>query len=106
MMTVAQLDEMCRAFRADGKRIPDDALVSAMEADVAAYRLTFWTDDAGAVPPREVRKLLWFMGWLIYETSWNAVQQVRAAFESIAEPAERASSENAYTLVRRLGITE
>jgi hypothetical protein len=101
MMDAARLRELCTDLRSSGNPAGDD-LVDSIEADVTEYRDTYRLDDPPAMPPEPLRELLPLMGWLIYETSWNALRKVQAAFESMDDGPRRTESVHAYGQVRRL----
>jgi hypothetical protein len=87
-------------------RTAGDALADETERDIEEYR-DLWAKtraggsiEAAQEPPDDLIEPLWLIGWLIYEASWQQVQAVRPAFESLSgEPRE--GSETAARLVRR-----
>jgi hypothetical protein len=121
MLKAEQLRERCHAVRtqtdlmtsgkpAAGAVVPltaDDALAEEIEQEIEDYRDLYAkarADDsieAAQEPPEDVAELLWLMGWLIYEASWQRVQDLPPSFESMASE-RRERSEAAACLVRRL----
>src|SRR5207237_782490 len=66
-----------RAKRVD----TDEALIGAIESDVAEYR--GYLAERAEVPPDMLRQQLWYMGWLLYEATWHPLEKVAPAFESL-----------------------
>jgi hypothetical protein len=100
MMDAAQLRRLCEDFRYHDFAINEE-VVARIEADVKEYRSRFLTRPAPQLPPERLSELLPLMGWLIYEATWNAVQDVDAAFESLDED-ERRKSDTACARIKRL----
>ncbi|WFE56933.1 hypothetical protein [Micromonospora sp. WMMD712] len=75
VMNAARLEELCLALRRL-RTACDDKLVSAIEADVAAYE----RDPKPQLPPDDVAELLPLMGWLMYEATWAAVRLIRDGY--------------------------
>lgn len=71
MMTADQLREHCAALRCGTAQCTDE-LVAAIEADLVEYRGV----EVEQLPPAHLAALLPLMGWLIYESTWNAVQKI------------------------------
>lgn len=71
MMTADELRDLCLALRR-GKLVCDDKLISAIEADLEEYRLA----QVEQLPPDHLAERLPLMGWLIYEATWSALQQI------------------------------
>jgi hypothetical protein len=122
VLTAEELRERCHAVRAQtdltarGKPstgtggviplTPDDVLADEIQRDIEEYRDLYAKARTGGSiedaqePPEELTEILWLMGWLIYEASWQQVLVVKPAFESLAgEGRER--SEAAARLIRR-----
>jgi hypothetical protein len=100
VMSAEELRQLCKDFRYGGRETDED-IVTRIRADIDEYRATFSTRPRPQTPPEPLGELLPLMGWLLYETSWFSLQEVRAAFESL--PAEkRAASERAYRHLRLL----
>ncbi|WP_327010865.1 hypothetical protein OHA72_28530 [Dactylosporangium sp. NBC_01737] len=100
MMDTARLLELCEDFRHRGRDVDDD-VVTWIGRDVERYKAAYYVEPVPELPPAPLAELLPLMGWLIYEASWNAVQQVQAAFEAMDEQ-EREQSARAYGYIRRL----
>jgi hypothetical protein len=100
MMGPDELRGLCAGFRKEPKRRTDGALIDRIEFDVREYR-AFLADPRPQLPPEPLAGRLPLMGWLIYESSWEAVQRVATAFE-LLPAAERAGSKVAYLQVMRL----
>jgi hypothetical protein len=100
MMDPDELRGLCAGFREKPKRRTDGALIDRIEFDVQGYR-AFLADPRPQLPPERLAGLLPLMGWLIYESSWEAVQRVATAFE-LLPAAGRSESDIAYGQVRRL----
>ncbi|MGW4463870.1 hypothetical protein [Micromonospora sp. NPDC004704] len=100
MMDTRRLLELCEDFRHRDLEVDND-VVTSIEQDVAQYKATFLVEPVPEEPPAPLRELLPLMGWLVYEASWNAVQQVQAAFEAMDEE-EREQSARSYGHIRRL----
>lgn len=97
MMTAERLYELCLAVRE--RREFDDALVADIESDVVEYR-DVWYRERNQFPPDELRDRLWFMGWLIYETSWFLMGRVPAAFELLGGEQSAKSTGHVALIVR------
>jgi hypothetical protein len=121
MLTAEELQEHCRAVRAQtdltarGKPstgtggviplTPDDVLAEEIQRDIEEYRDLYAKARAGGSqdaqePPEGLAELLWLTGWLIYEASWQRVQDIPPSFESLTGE-RREGSEAAARLVRR-----
>jgi hypothetical protein len=105
MLPTDMLIRRCLDLR--NKRIvADDALVDEIEQEIDEYRDWFVKLRRGGSveqvqdPPEELKRLLWVMGWLIYEGSLQAMRAVVPAFEA-ATGDRRARSDAAGRLVRR-----
>jgi hypothetical protein len=87
-------------------RTADEALAEQIERDTEEYRDLYvkarasGSIEAAQAPPEELIERLWLMGWLIYEASWQRVQDVPPSFESITDD-KRERGEDAARLVRR-----
>jgi len=121
-MKAEELRERCYAVRAQtdlmargqsgtdaGEVVPltvNDALADEIQRDIEDYRDLYaktragGSAEAGQEPPEELAELLWLMGWLIYEASWQQVQAVTPAFESLPDE-RRQDSEAAAHSIRR-----
>jgi hypothetical protein len=121
-LTPEQLRDRCYAVRAQtdlmarGKPGPDagvvipltadDVLAAEIDLDIEEYRDLYAKARAGGsvedaqAPPEDLAELLWLMGWLIYEASWQRVQDIPPSFESLAGE-RRERSEAVARLVRR-----
>jgi hypothetical protein len=121
MLTAAQLSEICYALRE--KRpieisevadllgpggcakpyVADETLVEVIDRDIAAYRNRYSRNLAEGIsnvePPSDLAEQIWLMGWLLYEATWQRVDDVQTAFPS-KPPDSRAESEAAAALVK------
>lgn len=101
-MNADKLRDLCRSFRDDRKAHTDEALVALIEADVAEYRRLFDADRAPA-PSAPLDELVPLMGWLIYESSWDAVQQMASGFDHLdAEDPRRLASQTQLRFIERI----
>jgi len=101
MMSTDELRELSATLRAKDRHV-DEELVDRIEADVVAYRDVL-AREATQSPPAELAGRLPLMGWLIYESTWDAVQRIETSFDRDVTDAERrAVSEEAFTHVDRL----
>ncbi|GAA3250542.1 hypothetical protein ACFO1B_40240 [Dactylosporangium siamense] len=100
MLGVEELRKLCEDFRYNGRETDDD-VVEQIRVDVQSYRDEFFVNPVPQVPPPPLLERLPLMGWLIYEASWQALQQIKAAFESLDE-ARRIPSVCAYRQVKHL----
>jgi hypothetical protein len=97
MMSVAGLHQSCEDLRS--KRVSTDAeLISKIESEVAEYR--GYLDDRAELPPDEMVERLWYMGWLIYEATWQPLERVAPAFESLSDE-RRETSRTVQGLIAR-----
>jgi hypothetical protein len=91
MMTVEQMRTLAGELRGSGPRYDGDLnkVVTAIEADVAEYRRI----PVAQNPDGETADALRLMGWLMYEVTWTAVQQIPHRFRqeggAVAEKANQ-----------------
>jgi len=94
-MTADRLRELCQALRG-GTMVCDDALVTAIEADLEQYRLL----PVAQVPPDDVAEALPLLGWLIYEATWSALPRMPARFTQLGGASLAAATANYDLIVR------
>lgn len=105
MWTAEEMDQRSAALRddkvtTDEGRVDDD-LLDEIDRDIDEYRDAFAKSRGGdsledmMEPPDDLADLLWSMGWLIYEASWQIIQEMRPADSS-------EESERAARIIRRL----
>ncbi|GAA4735580.1 hypothetical protein [Phytohabitans rumicis] len=93
-----ELRERAVALR-ERRAAADADLVRRIASDVEEYR-GHVGERRTPEPPEELTQRLWLMGWLIYEASWEAVQRVEPAFESLGGQRQEDSAA-AYELIAR-----
>lgn len=102
MMGPDELRDLCRGFRDDRKTHTDEALVVRIEADVKEYR-RLYGENPVQLPVQPLDELLPLMGWLIYEASWDSVQQMVSGFDWMAQnDSRRQASETALMHIERV----
>jgi len=102
MLGPDELRGLCRAYRDDPGRRTDSELVDRIESEVQRYR-SVRAGRPVQLPPAPLDQLLPLLGWLIYETSWEALQRVVTAFDRLDEQDDRRrESEGAVDQIGRL----
>jgi hypothetical protein len=97
MMSVEVLRQLCQDLRA--KRVDiDNDLIHKIEMDVQEYRA--FLRDRAELPPDELVGRLWYMGWLIYEATWQSLDRIAPGFESLSD-ARRETSREVQDLIAR-----
>ena len=81
MMSVEVLRQLCQDSR-DKRADTDNDLIRKIESDVQEYR--GFLRDRAELPPDELVDRLWYMGWLIYEATWQPLDRIAPAFESLS----------------------
>ncbi|MEV0544344.1 hypothetical protein [Nocardia salmonicida] len=91
--TETEMDSICLALRAEtansdhpvaGRRRADAALLDQMETEVDDYNDQLaklregGSIEAVKVPPDDIRTKIWLLGWMLYEASYQLLQQTRA----------------------------
>jgi hypothetical protein len=90
MMNVEVLRRLCEDVRA--RRVDtDDDLIHKIESDVREYR--GFLRDRAELPPDELVDRLWYMGWLIYEATWQSLDRIAPGFEKLTDERREASRE-------------
>jgi hypothetical protein len=90
MMSVEELRQLCQDARS--QRVDtDNDLIHKIESDVQEYR--GFLRDRAELPPDELVDRLWYMGWLIYEATWQSLARIAPGFESLSGEQHETSRE-------------
>jgi hypothetical protein len=90
MMSVEELLKLCQDSRAKQVETDND-LITKIESDVREYR--GFLGERAELPPDELTERLWYMGWLIYEATWQPLERIAPAFESLSGERRETSRE-------------
>jgi hypothetical protein len=85
MMTPEEIESLCVGIRKKKLQI-EDSLMETVGEEFRQYCATL-TDPPSALPPGEMVDRLWSFGWLLYEVSFELLQRIRPAYESLEEKA-------------------